>query len=424
VKPEIKPDAVVERMVFLARQLGNKAGDERRSQDFVASLSERIAARRTRDARRRQVAALAVLAAACLGPLLWLGFHAEHQLSYRISDASLADGNIVGQEHTSVAFSDGSRFTLTNGAHARISELTAHGARVDLADGEVSVDIVKAPGNAWYVQAGPYQVHVIGTAFDVRWRKAQSRIEVDLHRGSVVVTGPRIAGQLRMDPGQRLISVPDAPAVITPIASGASTTPTAPSASSAQVTASDLPKVAPDLGDAAPIADLSGAALERHDPTAAGTANWSRLVAQGDFERVLAAAQKRGLDSVLAAGTQSELAALADAARYARNTQLARRALLTERKRFPGAAAARGAAFFLGGIEADGSAAALGWYETYLAESPGGPYAPQALGRRMMIVHRRDGVAASAPLAREYLKRFAQGPYASAAHKILERSSE
>ncbi len=42
----------------------------------------------------------------------------------------------------------------------------------------------------------------------------------------------------------------------------------------------------------------------------------------------------------------------------------------------------------------------------------------------MMIVHRRDGIAASASLAREYLKRFAQGPYASAAHKILERSSE
>jgi hypothetical protein len=103
---------------------------------------------------------------------------------------------------------------------------------------------------------------------------------------------------------------------------------------------------------------------------------------------------------------------------------LARRALLAERKRFARAAAARGAAFFLGGIEPDGSAAALAWYETYLSESPRGPYASQALGRRMMIVHRRGGAAASTALAREYLQRFAQGPYASAAHKILENSPE
>ncbi len=73
------------------------------------------------------------------------------------------------------------------------------------------------------------------------------------------------------------------------------------------------------------------------------------LVALGGTRRlraVLAAAQKRGIDNVLSAGSQADLAAFADAARYGRKTQLARRALLSERKRFPGAAAARGAASF------------------------------------------------------------------------------
>jgi hypothetical protein len=414
VKPEVKPDAVVERMVFLARQLGQTA-DEKRERQFLAALPERAADRRNRDLRRRRFSAAVVLAAACLGPLFWLTRHGENRLSYRVSDGSLGEGNIVGQQHTSVAFSDGSRLQLGNGALARIREVTAHGAQVDLVEGEVSVDIVKAEGNAWSVQAGPYVVHVIGTAFDVRWHNAQRRIEVDLHRGSVTVTGPHIDGQLRLQSGQRLVSVPDAPSVVAPIHP-----PTAP----ATANSSDAPKNPPDAGELEPAADLSVGALEHRDPTATGPANWSRLVAQGDFERVLAAAERRGIDNVLSAGNQSELAALADAARYGRKTQLARRALLAERKRFPGAAAARGAAFFLGGIEADGSAAALSWYETYLAESPTGPYAAQALGRRMMIVHRRDGIAASASLARDYLKRFAQGPYASAAHKILERSSE
>jgi len=416
VKPEIKPDSVVERMVFLARQLGSEA-DEPRERLFMATLSERVAARRTRDVRRRRFAAGTVLAAACLLPLLWLAGHRESRLSYRVSDGSLGEGNIVGQQHTSVAFSDGSRLQLGNGARARIREVTAHGARVDLVDGEVSVDIVKAEGNAWFVQAGPYEVHVIGTAFDVRWRNEQRRIEVDLHRGSVVVTGPHIDGQLHLQAGQHLVSIPDAPSTVTPIES-----PAAPATATANP--SEAPKAAPDPGDLEATADLSVGALERRDPSATGATSWSRLVAQGDFERVLTAAQKRGIDNVLSAGSQTELAALADAARYGRKTELARRALLAERKRFPGAAAARGAAFFLGGIEADGSSAALGWYETYLAESPTGPYAAQALGRRMMIVHRRDGIAASASLAREYLRRFAQGPYASAAHKILEHSPE
>jgi len=418
MKLETKPDVVVERMLVLARQLGSKAPDAHRERQFMATLSERASARRTRHSQRRQF--VAVLAAASLGAFFWFGWHAEQRLSYRISDGSLSAGNdIVGQQATSVAFSDGSRLELTNGARARIGEVTAHGARVDLVDGRVAVDIVKAEGNAWSFQAGPYVVHVIGTDFDVSWSKARRRLEVDLHRGSVAVTGPRIDGQLRLQSGQRLTSSPDAPSIVTRGEPPAAPTPGPASSDSASIAAN--PGTA---GEAEPVADLSGATVERHDSAVAGPISWSRLVAQGDFQRVLDAAQKRGVDSVLSSGTQAELAALADAARYGRNTQLARRALLAERKRFPGAAAARGAAFFLGGIEADGSAAALGWYETYLAESPAGPYAAQALGRRMMLVHRRGGFAASAPLARDYLKRFAQGPYASAAHKILERSSE
>jgi len=417
MKPESNPDAVVERLAFLARQLGTKAADEARERQFLASLDSRIVAHRTLHTRRRQFAGFAIVATACLASLLVFKLSGRHALSYRVSGGALAEGNIVGQAGTNVAFSDGSRLTLTSGARAHIGELTAHGARVDLVDGEVEVDIVKADGNAWFVQAGPYQVHVVGTAFNVRWAKDQHRIEVDLHRGTVLVTGPHIDGQLRLQSGQRLTGATDGPSTITP------REPTAPAApvSSTSGAANAAPDPLP-VNDAESVADLSSTAVERREP-AVGT-SWSQWVAQGDFARVLNAAQKRGIDAVLSSGTQADLAALADAARYGRNAQLARRALLAERQRFPGAAVARGAAFFLGGIEADGSAAALAWYETYLTESPAGPYAPQALGRRMMLVHRRGGVVASAPLAREYLKRFAQGPYASAAHKILEHSSE
>ena len=416
MKTRASGDAVVERMIFLARQLGTRPAEVSQERQFVASLESSLTVPPPLPARRTQLAGAALLAAACVGPWFWFKSKAEHALSYQITGAAISEGNIIGQAGTSVAFSDGSRLKLASGARARIPEVTAHGARVNLVDGEVAVDIVKADGNAWFVQAGPYEVHVTGTAFDVRWAKERGRIEVDLHRGSVVVTGPRLDGQLRLRSGQRLTSSTDGPPTITRVES-----PTAATSASPALNPAIL---APDPGAAEPVPDLSAAAIERRDSAAAVPTDWSRLVAQGAFARVLAAAQKRGIDNVLSTGSQGELAALADAARYGRNTELARRALLAERKRFARAAAARGAAFFLGGIEPDGSPAALSWYETYLTESPRGPYASQALGRRMMIVHRRGGTAASAPLAREYLQRFAQGPYASAAHRILESSSE
>jgi len=417
--------SVVERMVFLARQLGTKSPEPSREAQFVSALERHIAGYWRWPFQRRQAAWALAFAAASFGIFFWLRATGGAPLSYRVSDGQLSEAFIVGKAGTSVAFSDGSRLDLARGAQARIDEVTSHGARVELGDGEIALDIIKAEGNAWFVEAGPYEVRVTGTAFDVRWNKEKNSLEVDLHRGSVVVTGPHIDGPLRLQPGQRLTSATHGSTAVTRRSAQAALgsprtkldTPVEPAAAADPEQAADPSAAAPELG---------AAALDRREPatTAGAAAVWSRLVAQGEFQQVLAAARTRGIDNVLSTGPQKELAALADAARYGRNTELARRTLLAERKRFPKAAAARGVAFFLGGIEADGSAAALSWYETYLSESPSGSYAPQALGRRMMLVHRRSGTAASAPLARDYLKRFAQGPYASAAHKILEQSPE
>ena len=62
---------------------------------------------------------------------------------------------------------------------------------------------------------------------------------------------------------------------------------------------------------------------------------------------------------------------------------------------------------------------ALEWYERYLSESPRGTYAAQALGRRMILVHKLRGSAAARPIASEYLERFPSGAYAEPAKKLL-----
>jgi hypothetical protein len=145
-------------------------------------------------------------------------------------------------------------------------------------------------------------------------------------------------------------------------------------------------------------------------------------VAQGKFNAVLEEAERRGLARTLSSGSLEELSALADAARYAGRSAVAKRVLLTARQRFAGSATARDAAFFLGRIAEDGGGGAIEWYERYVSESPRGPYASQAFGRKMMLLYKQRGAAAAEPIAQEYLKRFPNGPYAAAARKIDEES--
>jgi hypothetical protein len=145
-------------------------------------------------------------------------------------------------------------------------------------------------------------------------------------------------------------------------------------------------------------------------------------MARGDFEAVVAAAERRGIDAVLARGSRAELAALADAARYTRRARLAGRVLGAERTRFPDSAEGREASFFLGALAEDGGdrADAVSWYGRYLREDAAGTYAAQALGRRMLIESRGGSPAASID-AEEYLHRFPSGSYADAARLILKQ---
>jgi len=147
-------------------------------------------------------------------------------------------------------------------------------------------------------------------------------------------------------------------------------------------------------------------------------------LAAGELDRVLADAERRGVGTVLAQAPEAELAALADAARYRRRGELARRALLAERARFPRSSRARDAAFLLGRIEEDrsgGGPRALEWYDRYLEEAPTGAFASEALGRKMTATDRTRGVEPTRAVAREYLRRFPEGSYANAARAFVER---
>jgi hypothetical protein len=287
-----------------------------------------------------------------------------------------------------VTFSDGSKLTLSPGARGRIVALHAEGAEIGLEDGRASLEVVHRAGARWSVAAGPFAIVAAGTAFDVRWSGADELFEVELRSGSSTIRGPLAASGIELAAGQKLVA----------------------DLRAGQLRIERVASEAPD--------DTSAMTA----PTKPGeSASWTQRVAAGDFRGVLADADQRGLENTLIQSTLADLAALADAARYAGRVDVAHRALLAQRDRFARSSAARTAAFLLGRL-ADTSesqpAAAIGWYDRYLAETPSGEFASEALGRKLVAVQRVSGAASARPIAHEYLRRFPQGPYASKAREL------
>ena len=148
---------------------------------------------------------------------------------------------------------------------------------------------------------------------------------------------------------------------------------------------------------------------------------WAELLAAGHWDRILADVDREGIDAALESASSEDLLALADAARYRRRVDLARAALLAQRRRFPGSARALDALFLLGRVEelsTDGAARAISFYDDYLARAPQGGYAAAALGRKMILTNDLGGPSKARPIADEYLRRFPSGSYAGSARAL------
>jgi len=393
--------------------------------------------------------AMATVALAATGVLTYRHFD---RLTYQVVNGSLGPEGLVratAAGGTAIQFSEGSEIALADSARARVDGTTANGGRVVVESGKVHANIVHRKNTKWVVAAGPYTIRVTGTAFDVKWSWTDERLDIRMDRGSVVVTGPLAPAGVTLTTGMRLSANPSGGLSIggnagDAGASGAGTGQDeregaragAPGdARSGEVSALDSSMSLTDRGRG-PGRAHAAAAVRRVDRKVAlldqpgqgpvrPAESWDRRLARGDVLGILEDAEARGTERVLATAASRDLSALADAARYGHRGALARRALLAMRERFPGSPEARDAAFFLGGLAedagtADGqNSAALDWYDRYLGENGRGRYAAQALGRKMVMTQKMKGIEAARPIADEYLSRFPDGPYATAAHKVM-----
>jgi ferric-dicitrate binding protein FerR (iron transport regulator) len=377
---------------------------------FVFALRERIESKNA----RRHTAALWLLPAAAamtIAIVVWRMGWLEPRLTYSVDAMSQSDNGYVrvsdGARPATVRFSDGSEIRVDPGAELRVEDLARDGARVALFKGRTGVHVVHRDRTRWAVAAGPFVVRVTGTSFDVAWTSEEAKLEVALRSGSVVVEGPLTRAGVRLSEGHRLVASLHEDRLVV------------------ESLDAPRPEKVDDVGAAQPPDHAPAAQTPATDPSSLAARgqerSWSKRVAAGDYASVVADAQARGLDSTLAQAPLADLVALADAARYAGQRQIARRALMAQRNRFAGSEDARAAAFVIGAMiqDSDGSpGAAVEWFERYLSESPRGPFYSDALGRKMLAVRKISGVVAARSIAQAYLAKYPDGAYAAAAKEI------
>jgi TolA-binding protein len=392
-----------------------------------AVLEQRLKRHHRRTRRLRATVAVAAAAVVCAGGYWGRGRLMDplgERITYQVGGGlALEEGNLiastVASEAKDVRFSDGTRMRMEPRARGRIVDLDRNGGKVALYQGKAHIDVRHRSNARWLFEAGPFEVRVHGTSFSLSWNAATARFDLQMESGVVSVAGPISGGEIVLHAGQTLsVSLGDqqagAGAAAAPPVGGDRAAPAGAGAEVAPPAGAD-PVGGPRL-DAALAADRTGAGAPK---------DWRAELAAGRASAVVADAERKGLGRVLARADSEDIAALADAARYVGREDLARRALRTQRRRFPRSKRGAEAAFLLGRLEdesAGGAARALAWYDHYLAEAPSGAYVSEALGRKVMVLERTGRHDKAVAMAADYLRRFPTGSYAHAAGVLVGSS--
>lgn len=322
-----------------------------------------------------------------------------------------------------LGFSDGTSVTLEPNARARVTKVTQAGATILVENGQARLSVVKRKGAAWQVSLGPFRVDVTGTRFEVGWDPRSESLTLDMHEGSVLVSGCVFGAGRPFTGGESVrASCREHRVEISTAASPRSTNSVVP----APIAEAPVPKALPtEISDEpAPAAshhpgESAGTTTPRPAPTAA---SWRDLLRAGRHGEALDAADAAGFSGECASAAAADLVALGDAARYVGRLDRATEAYLAVRRRFPGDERSAVAAFALGRIAFDqrhAYAGAAQWFRTYLSEQPGGRLARDALGRLVESLQREGDVPSARREAAHYLERYPTGPHAEFARRLV-----
>ncbi len=368
-------------------------------------------------------------------------------------------------------FSDGTSLALDPGASARVTAIDARGASVVVERGRLTASVVHRGDSRWLVSAGPYEVHVTGTSFDVAWEPDTSRFTLHLTEGSVVIEGCTDPTSYQLTAGQSFVATCEngrrstvsrtdrsALSLVVPKGDEAASLPSALASGLPSSSASGLPVgLSPPLP--APSTSASGLPADRPPanplaverprlaaapparsaappsasspggaPTATASAepraiSWQEHARAGRHAQAVRALGAR-VEAEREEASAADLLLLADLARSSGDGAGEEESLLALRRRFPSDPRAAIAAFFLGRRDFDTLGAypkAAGWFALALREQPAGLFAREAAGR-LIEAHERAGDPAAARRAAErYLEDYPNGPHQKLARSLVAR---
>jgi TolA-binding protein len=268
----------------------------------------------------------------------------------------------------------------------------------------------------WSVVAGPFEVQVTGTRFDLSWSLADEAFELTSLEGAVIVSGPSLGTGQALASGQSLrVALREGGG-----ARAAETSATPSAAPSAAEPASPAASAVTRRGRASSPEGSSASARPAEAPGMTSR-ELRALSAAGRYAELLEQAERQGFSELCASASAADLLLLADAARFSGRAERAQQALLALRGRFARDARARTAAFLLGRVafeRGDADAEAARWFEVYLDEEPSGSLAGDALIRLAECRGRSGDPSAARDAAQRYLSLYPDGPHAERARRL------
>jgi ferric-dicitrate binding protein FerR (iron transport regulator) len=206
-----------------------------------------------------------------------------------------SDGNNLTARETpgDLAFSDGSRIVVDQHSTLSVDLLGKRAALTRLTDGRLHVAVHHEPDTNYRFLAGPYEVQVVGTEFDLEWHPQAQGLTLTMQSGEVRVLGDGSPRQVR---GGQTLHLPvdrnSARSAMLTVSSNAPTSDTTP-----LPRAQSLATVA-GAGAGADVT-VSGKDLRptsKPSSVAARTteADWNALLNAGQFAAIIRDADARG----------------------------------------------------------------------------------------------------------------------------------
>jgi ferric-dicitrate binding protein FerR (iron transport regulator) len=128
--------------------------------------------------------AVTLLAAA----VLLLGFRADSRLTYDVRGGAVEAGIIEARRgEVTVALSDGSSILAENRTRFSVDVIGRNSALTRLVSGKLHVRVVHNDDTSYRFLAGPYEVRVVGTEFDMTWEPESSSLALSMSKGEVHV---------------------------------------------------------------------------------------------------------------------------------------------------------------------------------------------------------------------------------------------